>query len=438
MGDKSNKHAIHIRNKIPPIGMRMIKSAVAVFLCFVVHMLLGGKRDIMQSIIAAAICIQSRMDYSARTGFERIAGTLIGAAFGCLIVLLFQYVPAMGAFGGLPKYIIISLAVVPVIYTTVLLRLTNTSIMACVVLFAVTLGQVGDNPIIYTLNRVIDTLIGILIAIGVNLFELPHYHNNDILFISGVDDTLLNMRDSLTSYSKIELNRMISQGAKFTVFTKRTPASLVEVIKDVDLQLPVIAMDGAVLYDVRENQYLKLYVISGDTIKKLLDFFELIKVNCFISTFIGDIAVIYCPEHMTAIEEKEYTYYRKSPYRQYVNGKLPDGQEATYVYVIADEEKITEVMKALCNQEFGRKLKVKAEPSKEFPGNYYLRIYSKNASKKNMIAYLREYVGVEKTITFGNPSSNSDVIIHDGDANRVIKTMRRLYRPLLINKLKKK
>lgn len=308
--------------------------------------------------------------------------------------------------------------------------------MGCVVLFSMTLGPVGNDPIAYALNRVVDTLIGIVVAIGVNYFELPHHHNNDTLFISGLDDTLLNMNESLTPYSKIELNRMISEGAKFTVFTNRTPASLVEVIRDIDLHLPVIAMDGAVLYDVRENEYLKLYMISGGTVGKLLTFFESQNVNCFINTFIGGIAVTFCPERMTVTEENEYLFFRKSPYRQYVHTAFPDKHEAVYIYVFSDHDTITALKENLCQQDFSKKLKMKIVPSKEFPGNDYLRIYSRNASKRNMIEYLKEYIGVDKVITFGDSASTADIVIHDEDTNKVIKTMRQLYRPLGLKKKK--
>ena len=49
----------------------------------------------------------------------------------------------------------------------------------------------------------------------------------------------------------------------------RTPASLMEPLKDIHLELPVIAMDGAVLYDIREKMYLHAYVISCEQSKKI-------------------------------------------------------------------------------------------------------------------------------------------------------------------------
>lgn len=435
------KNKNRLRYRIPPIGLRMVKSAVAVLLCFIIHAILGGKRDVMQSILAAIICIQSRMDYSARTGFERIAGTLIGAVFGYLIATLEQFLPGLFAFGRMPLYLLISFAVIPVIHTTVLLKLNNTAVMACVVMFAMTLGTVEGSPVLYALNRVLDTMIGILIAVMVNISELPRRRNNDILFVSGLDDTLLTMNDSLSPYSKIELNRMISQGAKFTVSTRRTPASLVEVLGEVDLQIPVIAMDGAVLYDIRQNRYLRVYVMSKETIDEVLSFFRLIQVNCFINSFLGDIPIIYYPKQMNEIEQEEYEHYRKSPYRHYVqedfSGKFPMNREAVYLYAIMEQERAEEVYEMLCGQEFEKKLKVRLEAAKEFPGKTYLRIYNRNATKINMIEYLKEEIGADKIVTFGGPEGKYDIVIHNGDVNKVVKTMKQLYRPLLLGRRRK-
>lgn len=41
------------------------------------------------------------------------------------------------------------------------------------------------------LNRFLDTMIGIVIGVAVNLFRFPHHKNLETLFISGLDDTLL-------------------------------------------------------------------------------------------------------------------------------------------------------------------------------------------------------------------------------------------------------
>lgn len=60
----------------------------------------------------------------------------------------------------------------------------------------------------------------------------------------------------------------------FTISTIRTPASLLEPVKDIRLKLPVIAMDGAVLYDINKRKYIHAYVISNPKSKEILNIIE--------------------------------------------------------------------------------------------------------------------------------------------------------------------
>ena len=56
-------------------------------------------------------------------------------------------------------------------------------------------------------------------------------------------------------------------GLKFTIATMRTPAALLEALKDIRIKLPVIAMDGAILFDVKDNRYLKVYEMTHSETK---------------------------------------------------------------------------------------------------------------------------------------------------------------------------
>ena len=149
------------------------------------------------------------------------------------------------------------------------------SYFSCVVFLSIVVNHLTDaNPFLFVWSRVLDTLIGIGLGVLVNACSLPREHRNHILFVSGLDDTLLTEEDHLSAYSKVELNRMISTGAKFTVSTMRTPASLMEPLKDIHLNLPVIVMDGAALYDIKQKKYLYEYVISNDCATKVISFPE--------------------------------------------------------------------------------------------------------------------------------------------------------------------
>jgi len=416
-------------NKFPRIGMRMIKSVIAVFVCFVIGMLRGAGSDVFQSVLSTLFCVQQRVTNSKKAAYAQISGTLIGAAYGIVAVLAEDYLFPEELYAGIVGYMFIALMIIPVIYTTILLKKRDLAYFSCVVFLVIALSRTSQTAPVYIFNRVLDTMIGVFVAIGINAIKLPRKYNNDVLFVADLDDTLLSMKELFSPYSKVELNRMLEEGAKFSLMTHRTPASLVEVIGEIKLNLPVIAMDGSVLYDISENQYIKAYVISPSTVEKLQHFLNSYGLNCFINTIIGDIMLTFCQEEMTINEKILYKKYKKSPYRHYVKGTLPKGQDAVYIMVVATKEQLDKVVEAFEKQEFATHLKMVRYETEDFAGFQYLRIYNKNASKENMIKYIKEYLKVSEVITFGSVQDDADIVV-DNNVNEVVRVMKKLYKPL--------
>ncbi len=76
------------------------------------------------------------------------------------------------------------------------------------------------------------------------------------LYISDLDGTLLNS-DSIVPQTSIEIiNPLLKKGLLFTVATARTPATVVALLQQLDLNIPAVLMNGAVLYDVRNTRYI--------------------------------------------------------------------------------------------------------------------------------------------------------------------------------------
>lgn len=63
---------------MPKIGLRIIKSSVAVALCFLVYFLRGQQGTPFYSAIAAVLCMQPDTSNSLKVGWNRTVGTLIG------------------------------------------------------------------------------------------------------------------------------------------------------------------------------------------------------------------------------------------------------------------------------------------------------------------------------------------------------------------------
>ena len=84
---------------LPPLGQRIIKTAVAVFLCLLYYWLRGYRGQDMptEAGITAIICMQPYVRDSRDYAFTRFAGTLIGAAWGLLFVLIVLLFPGLGS-----------------------------------------------------------------------------------------------------------------------------------------------------------------------------------------------------------------------------------------------------------------------------------------------------------------------------------------------------
>ena len=89
------------RRYLPPLGNRIIKTAVAVYICLLLHALSGYRSNVSQSAIAAIVCIQPYLTDSKTFAINRIRATLLGTGWGFAYLLLLRSVPVLGRYMAL-------------------------------------------------------------------------------------------------------------------------------------------------------------------------------------------------------------------------------------------------------------------------------------------------------------------------------------------------
>lgn len=150
------------------IGMRNIKTGLAVGLCLIFFQAIGLS-DGIQAAIAAIICMKSSLQNSIQTGMERIVGTAIGAALGILALLLIESTD----FKILTVLAI--LGVILIIYLCNILKVQASIVISLVVFLIILIGEKDTPPIIYGAMRLGETFFGILVAYFVNrFFDVRH------------------------------------------------------------------------------------------------------------------------------------------------------------------------------------------------------------------------------------------------------------------------
>lgn len=408
----------------PPIGMRIIKSALGVFLGFVIYLLRGKNGTPFYTALSVLWCMQPQVSDSKSKAIQRTIGTMIGAFYG-MVVILIEY--HFGSFQNeFIRCSLISLFIILVIYTTIVFNKKNASYFSCVVFLSIVVVHITDaNPYFFVVNRVLDTIIGIVLAFVINTAKIPRKKRNDILFVSELDRVLLTMEEELTPYSKFELNQLIEDGAKFTIATMRPPAALLSAINDISLELPVVVMDGAMLFDMKKNRCLKVYEIEHSEAEELINFFNDRNFHCFINVVIEDSVVIYYGEFKNEAEKGIYDNLRSSPYRNYMKEKLPDNHGAAYLMVIDKREKIEKAYNDLNNLGYIDKYKILKYDSEDYPEYTYIKIYSKSAVKKNMIEHIKNMIGAEEVISIGSIEGIGDKVINEDDPNKMVKKIKK-------------
>lgn len=414
-------------------GQRIFRSMCAVLLCFVIYYLRGCRGIPFYSALAVLQCIQPYQESTIKMGKKRAKGTLIGAFWGLVVILLRMWTePLQFINSEMAGYVLISVFTGIVLYSTVLIKCTDNSYFSCVVFLSITVIHSGDaNPFLFVLDRVLDTMIGVVLALIVNTVHMPRKKQKDILFVSGVDDTILTSKEELTPYSKVELNRLLDNGMQFTISTLRTPANVREVLNGVRLKLPIIAMDGAVLYDMKENAYLKSFQMSGENAERMSAFLQKLEIGFFINVVVDDLLVIYYKYLGNEAQKKIYDKMHKSPYRNYVRRPLPEGEQVTYFMMIEEKEKAEEIYQKIRKESWADEYKVIHYDSNDYPGYTYIKVYSKEATRENMLEELKKMTGLEKTVTFGSVEGKYDVVIEDSDRDTMVKRLKSKFEPFV-------
>lgn len=417
---------------LPGVGQRIIRSVCAVFLCFVVYELRGKNGIPFYSALAALQCIQPYMESSTKMAKQRIGGTLVGAAWGLAVLLLMASNRNLQE--TLFNYALLSLVTGAVLYTTVLLGNKNASYFSCVVFLSITVNHLTDeNPYLFVYYRVLDTLIGVGMAILMNLLHLPRIKKKDVLFISGVDAALLTKNNKLTPYSKVELNRLIDSGANFTISTGRTPATLMESIEGIHLKLPVIVMDGAAIYDINANAYLVTDAMSSEQSRRMAELLDENNLSYFSNVIIDDLLVIF----YEALENKEgqdiVKRLGRSPYRNYVKRRLPEQEEVVYFLSVETKSRVEAAYQRFREQGLEEEYRFVISESKDDPDYAYMKIYRKDVNREHMRRKLLEMLHLETSIMLGSVAGACDVLIEDSDKNEMVKQLKRAFEPVGIH-----
>lgn len=161
---------------IPHIGMRTVKTAVAVMVSYVIFAPSGllynesypgvlGYIGPLYACIAGIVCMQNTVEQTLKSGLSRFLGVLIGAVLGLFLLVIEPFLHHWALTAAM-----LGLVCVAGIWVCTLLKWPNACVMACIVpCVMVIAGNVpGGERFYYGLARVVETLTGAGVALIIN------------------------------------------------------------------------------------------------------------------------------------------------------------------------------------------------------------------------------------------------------------------------------
>ena len=222
------------------------------------------------------------------------------------------------------------------------------------------------------------------------------------LYISDLDGTLLNNSAELSEYTTNTLNAMIARGIHFSVATARTLASSAKILSGLMLRLPIVLMNGVLIYDMERKQYTQVNNLAPKTVSEIIETLRQFEITGLMYE-LKDGALMTYHESLEKkplrdfVEERISKYYKTF---QHTDGFESISPENVIYFTLLDmRERLIPVYEALSSQ---TDLKSTFYEDNYRPGFWYLEIFSDKASKQNAVDHLREVYGFEHIIGFGD------------------------------------
>ncbi len=166
---------IKIKNKnIRLPGLRNIKTAIAVYICIILYHLLDLGNPLV-ALFSVVLCMQQNVSASVKEGKTRILGTFFGGAFAILFLNMLYL-------ENLTVYVqgaILSIFLIFIIYILNAMKKSEAISLSAVVFFVIIFDSSNDTILKVATFRIIDTTLGLVVAVLVNRFFFPPKNINE-------------------------------------------------------------------------------------------------------------------------------------------------------------------------------------------------------------------------------------------------------------------
>lgn len=247
---------------------------------------------------------------------------------------------------------------------------------------------------------------------------------NDTLYVSDLDGTLMRNNEKLSEYTVKTLNELLRQGLPFTFATARSIESARVITGELEIKLPVITRNGAVLADNTTGRHIQKSVFTKEEVELLKQMLPELPSCGFVSCFLDDIMIrTYMPADHTEGLKGYIDYYKDDPSMVKADNIDEMFQGAPgYVTMIGAREHIAPLYEKVKQYKGWESLFQKDTYREEF----WLEICPQNCTKAKSILKVKEQLGYEKLVVFGDSLNDISMFKIADEAYAVANAMEEL------------
>ncbi len=189
-------------------GMRIFKTGLTVFLAAIVAQYINPENQFV-ILYTSLIAMETSLSSSVELGVKRVIGTVMGALVANILI-----------YTAIPFTLALPISVILLIIVSNRLDLAGSvGISGSVMILILLAGYAGDNPWIYTFDRLRDTVVAIALSVAVNLLvfrpkvtaqlevlERKLYESTlamvEQIYLYRIADDLENYRKSVQKYAE--------------------------------------------------------------------------------------------------------------------------------------------------------------------------------------------------------------------------------------------
>lgn len=224
------------------------------------------------------------------------------------------------------------------------------------------------------------------------------------LYVSDLDGTLLNRQSVLSETTIATLNRILQEKkALFTIATARTPATVVDLMKEVKCSLPFVLMAGAVLWNDSKQNYERVRAIPSATVDKLLEIYGHYTIRPFIYRRHGNCLFVYHTFELTESERQFIEPRIQSPFKRLVTTEsltAQDPDDSVLVYSMGSYATLLNIANEIRASQLPCTLSCYQDIFDCSQG--ILEIYAPKTTKAEAIDYLAKQCHAERVVVFGD------------------------------------